>query len=140
METAARNAHAQRQRWREDFAQSAENRRMGPDRLLTAIERGNGGEGDLRQAQARNAAPAVDAHRRRFAARVRVQASVMAIAARALQALHAELHDDLCGVAGHDYADWHPVFFGSNGNPAPMPLAAIVALAERIAADARAAE
>ena len=138
METAARNAHAQRQQWREDFAQSAENRRMGPDRLLTAIERGNGG--DLRQAQARNAAPAVDAHRRRFAARVRVQASVMAIAARALQALHAELHNDLCDEAGHDYADWHPVFFGSNGNATPMPLAAIVALAERIAADARAAE
>ncbi len=78
----------------------------------------------------------VDAHRARYAAAVAIQAAVMAKAARALIALHEELHDDVRMDAGNDYGDWHPVGFGGDGLGKGPNLDAVVALSVRIAADA----
>jgi hypothetical protein len=101
LDKAALNAAIQRAHAREDFAQSAENRRRGPERELTHAERVDGTE--FRQKRARSAVPLVDAHRARYAAAVAIQAAVMSKAARALIALHEELHDDVRMDAGNDY-------------------------------------
>jgi hypothetical protein len=76
----------------------------------------------------------VDAHR--YAAAVAIQAAVMSKAARALIALHEELHDDVRQVAGNDYGEWHPVGFGGDGLGNGPRLDAVVALGVRTAADA----
>ncbi len=99
MEKATLNAAIQRNKAREDFAHSAENRRKGPERELTHAKRDDGTE--FRQKRARSAVPKVDAHRVRYAAAVAIQAAVMSKAARALIALHEELHDDVRQVAGN---------------------------------------
>ena len=110
MEKATLNAAIQRDNSREDFEQSAENMRRGPERELTHAERDDGME--FRQKRALSAVPKVDA---RYAAAVAMQAAVMSKAARALIALHEELHDDVRQVAGNDYGEWHPVGFGGDG-------------------------
>jgi hypothetical protein len=60
----------------------------------------------------------------------------MSKAARALTALHEELHDDVRMDAGNAYSDWHPVGFGGDGLGNGPDLDAVVALGVRIAADA----
>jgi hypothetical protein len=78
MERAALNAASQRAHMREVFAQSAENRRRGPERELTQAERGGGEMRRLmRRACARKDKSKVDAHRARYAAAVAIQAVVM---------------------------------------------------------------
>jgi hypothetical protein len=72
----------------------------------------------------------VDAHRVRYAAAVAIQAAVMSKAARALIALHEELHDDVRMDAGNDYGDWRPVGFGGDGLGNGQCLDAVVALGE----------
>jgi hypothetical protein len=134
MEKAALKAAVQRSQMREDFAQSAENRRRGPERELTHAERVDGGE--ARRACARKDKSKVDVYRARFAAAVAIQAVVMSKAARALIALHEELHDNVCMDAGNDYGEWHPVGFGGDGLGNGPGLDAVVALGVRIAADA----
>ena len=134
MEKETLNAAVQRARAREDFAHSAENRLRGPERELTHAERVDGGE--ARRACARKDKSLVDAHRARYAAAVAIQAAVMAKAARALIALHEELHDDVRQDTGNDYGKWHPVGFGGDGLGNGPRLDAVVALGVRIAADA----
>ncbi len=140
MEKATLNAAAtkatstQHARAREDFAHSAENRRRGIELELTHAEREGGGE--LWQKRARLAVPSVDAHSDLYAAAVAIQAAVMAKAARALIALHEDLHNDVCQDAGNDYGEWHPVSFGGDGLGNGQRLDAVVALGVRIAADA----
>ncbi len=134
MEKATLNAAIQRAQMREEFAQSAENRRRGPERELTHAERLDGGE--ARRALARKDKSKVDAHRVQYAAAVAIQAAVMAKAARALIALHEELDEDVRQDAGDDYGDWHPVGFGGDGFGNGPDLDAVVALRVRIAADA----
>jgi hypothetical protein len=136
MEKVTLNAAIQTAQAREDFAQSAENMRRGPERKLTHAERDDGTE--FRQKRARSAVPKarVDAHRVRYAAAVAIQAAVMSKAARALIALHEELLDDVRQVAGNDFGEWHPVCFGGDGLGNGPRLDAVVALGVRIAADA----
>ncbi len=67
MDKALRNAAIQRAQAREEFAQSAENRRRGPERELTQAKRVDGG-GGMRQACARKDKSKVDAHRARTGA------------------------------------------------------------------------
>ncbi len=134
MEKAMLNAAVQRAQAREDFAQSAENRRRGPERDLTHAERVDVGE--ARRAFASKDKSLVDAHRARYAAAVAIQAAVMSKAARVLIALHEELHFDVRQDAGNDYGEWHPVGFGGDGLGNGQGLDAVVALGVRIAADA----
>jgi hypothetical protein len=133
MEKATLNAAMQRAQARKDFAHSAKNRRRGPERELTHAQREDGEE--FPQKRARSAVPLVDALHW-YAAAVAIQAAVMSKAARALIALHEELHDDVCQDAGNDYCEWHPVGFGGDGLGNGPRLNAVVALGVRIVADA----
>jgi hypothetical protein len=67
---------------------------------------------------------------------VAIQAAIMSKAARALIALHEELHDDVRQVAGNNYGEWHPIGFGGDGLGNGPRLNAVVVLSVRIAADA----